>query len=231
MSVFVLVHGLFQGGWIWKHTAQHLRAQGHTVYAPTLDGCGERRHHVRHGITIATQAEEIADFMCYEDLRDVVLVGTSTGGLVVCKTAELARERINRLVFVDALVPQPGEKVSDIVDSSKASPMVTTELTMGATPDVAKTQAFSDLEGEIREWAVERYTMHPIEAYDAPGELDEFWAQSWAATVIWCRLSTNPPEAHQRRTSEKLGGEWHEMDAGHYPMLSHPVELSNLLQS
>ena len=61
MAKFVLVHGSFQGGWIWKPTAERLREAGHTVYAPTLDGCGERSYQIRSGITIASQAQEIAD--------------------------------------------------------------------------------------------------------------------------------------------------------------------------
>ena len=231
MSIFVLIHGSFQGGWIWKHTAKRLREEGHTVYAPSLDGCGERSHQVRPGITITTQAREIADFLHYEDLREIVLVGTSTGGLVICKTAELARDRINRLVFVDALAPQPGEKVSDIVVPRPGASMVMTDLTRGPSRDDAETRLFADLEPEIREWAIERYTAHPIEASDAPGELDGFWAQSWPAKVIRCRHSANPSEAHQRRTAEKLSADWHELDAGHYPMLSHPEELAQLLQS
>ncbi len=230
MSVFVLVHGSFQGGWIWKPTAKLLRDAGHTVYAPTLDGCAERRHQIRPGITIATQAQEVADRLLYEDLRDVVLVATSTGGLVACKTADLARERISRLVFVDALAPQPGELVPDIVVRNPDSPVVTTELTRGPSREDAENRLFADLEPELRAWAIERYTMHPIEASDAPGELDGFWSQAWKTTVVRCRLSANPSEAHQRRTAEKLNADWHELDAGHYPMLSHPAELSRLLQ-
>ena len=164
-------------------------------------------------------------------MRDVVLVGTSTGGLVVCKIAELARERISRLVFVDALAPQPGERVSDIVVRNPDAPNVTTELTRGPTRDDMENRSFSDLEPEIKAWAMERYTMHPIEASDAPGELDGFWSQSWPATVIRCSRSVNPSEAHQRRTAEKLNAAWYELDAGHYPMLSNPEELAKLLQS
>lgn len=230
MAIYVLVHGSFQGGWIWKPTASRLRDAGHTVYAPTLDGCGERSRQVRPGITIATQAQEVADLLFYEDLRDIVLVATSTGGLVVCKIAELARERISRLVFVDALAPQPGERVSDIVQRNPDAPMLTTELTRGPSREEMENRLFADLEPGIKEWTVERVTMHPIEASDAPGELDGFWAQSWPATVIRCRLSVNPSEAHQRRTAEKLNADWHELDAGHYPMLSHPEELTRLLQ-
>src|SRR3954468_19369451 len=110
MATFVLVHGAYQGGWIWKPVATRLRAAGHVVHAPTLDGCAETRHQVRPGITVETHAREIADFLFYEDLREVVLAGTSSGGMVIMKAAELARERIARLSFVDALALLPGER-------------------------------------------------------------------------------------------------------------------------
>jgi pimeloyl-ACP methyl ester carboxylesterase len=229
MATFVLVHGSFQGGWIWKPTAQRMRELGHTVYAPTLDGCGERASQIRPGITIATQAREVADMMFYEDLSDVVLAGTSTGGLVIAKTAEMARDRISRLVFIDALAPQPGEKVSDIVKRDPNSPMITTALTRGPSRDELENRLFVDLEPSLRKWAVDRCTMHPLTATDAPGELDAFWSQSWKATVIKCTLSVNPSEAHQRRTAEKLKADFHLLEAGHYPMLSQPVETTKLL--
>ena len=57
MATYVLVHGAYQGGWIWKLIAERLRAAGHIVYAPTLDGCAERHHEIRAGITIATHAK------------------------------------------------------------------------------------------------------------------------------------------------------------------------------
>ena len=229
MANYVLVHGSYQGGWIWQPTAEKLRAAGHRVYAPTLDGCGERASQIRPGITIATQGKEVAGLMFYEDLSDVILVGTSTGGLVICKAAELARDRISRLVFVDALAPQPGERVDDIVVRDPNRPQVTTELTRGPSRDDLENRLFADMEPELRAWAVDRVTMHPIEATDAPGELDGFWSQSWPATVVRCSLSSNPSEAHLRRTADKLKAEWHIMEAGNYPMLTHPDELVGLL--
>ncbi len=56
-----------------------------------------------------------------------------------------------------------------------------------------------------------------------------FWEQAWPAAVIRCRRATNPPEAHQRRTAQRLGDAWHELDTGHYPILSHPQEITRLL--
>src|SRR5437868_3931785 len=129
MTTFVMIHGAYQGGWIWKPVATRLRTQGHVAYAPTLDGCGERRHQVRAGISVATHAQEIAEILFYEDLRDVVLVGTSSGGMVLAKAAELARERIARLSFVDALALLPGERVDEI--AKRATPREIGALTTG----------------------------------------------------------------------------------------------------
>jgi pimeloyl-ACP methyl ester carboxylesterase len=226
MATFVLVHGSYQGGWIWQPVAWRLRAAGHEVYTPTLDGCAERKEQVRPGITTETQADEIAQLLFYEDLHDVVLVGTSSGGMVVCRVAELMRDRISRLVFVDALALLDGEKIRDIVTRSTA---VAGGLTAGPSREDAATRLFADLDPETRAWALDRYTQHPAGIYTEPVRLANFWSQSWPATVIWCRRAANPGEAHQRRAADKLHAKWAELDTGHYPMLSMPEELTRLL--
>lgn len=228
MSTFVLIHGSYQGGWIWNPVAIKLRAAGHQVYTPTLDGCAERKSQVRAGITTETQAEEVAQLLFYQDLHDVVLVGTSSGGMVACRVAELMRDRIGRLVFVDALALLEGEKIRDIVTRSTAA-AGGGGLTAGPSREDAANRLFADLDPETRAWALDRYTQHPIGIYDQPVRLASFWSQPWKASVIWCRRAQNPGEAHQRRTADKLGASWAELDTGHYPMLSTPAELTQLL--
>jgi pimeloyl-ACP methyl ester carboxylesterase len=227
MATYVLLHGAYQGGWIWKPVATRLRTAGHRVLAPTLDGCGERHDQVRADITVGTHAREVAQLLFYEDLTDVVLVGTSAGGMVLEKAAEMARERIGRLVFVDALALMPGEKVDEIV--KRSAPNEVTALTTGPTKADAESRLFRDLDPALRAWALARITPHPIAALEAPMEPTTFWNQAWSATVIRCRRATNPPEAHQRRTAERLKAAWHELDTGHYPMLSEPDALTRLL--
>ena len=63
MTNFVLLHGAYQGPWIWKAVAKRLRDQGHTVYVPCLDGCGERSAGARPGITTETHAAEVVEMM------------------------------------------------------------------------------------------------------------------------------------------------------------------------
>ena len=81
----------------------------------------------------------------------------------------------------------------------------------------------------MRAWAIERCTQHPIATMQAPVRLERFWDQPWNASVIWCKRSTNPPQAHQRRAADRLKARWHELDTGHYPMLSEPAALARLI--
>ncbi|MGE0225883.1 MAG: alpha/beta fold hydrolase [Acetobacteraceae bacterium] len=230
MTNFVLVHGSYQGGWIWQHVAARLRKAGHTVYAPTLDGCGERRHQLRPGIDTTMHGTEIAELLFYEDLRDVVLVGTSSGGMVVCRAAELMRERVARLVYVDALALFNGERTRDIVKRppTAAAP---TSLAAGPSREDAALRLFHDLEPAMRDWVLDRYTPHPVGCSEVPVKLTDFWDLPWTASVIWCRQAENPGEAHQRRAAARLKAKWHELDTGHYPMLSMPDELTRLIIS
>jgi pimeloyl-ACP methyl ester carboxylesterase len=143
MTNFVLVHGSYQGGWIWRHVAQRLRAAGHTVYVPTLDGCAERRHQLRPGIDTTSHAREISELLFYEDLKDAVLVGTSSGGMVICRAAEQTRDRVARLVLVDALALFNGERTRDIVNRSAPAPF---GLAAGPSREDAAKGVFADLD-------------------------------------------------------------------------------------
>ena len=226
MAAFVLVHGAYQGGWIWRLVAERLRAKGHAVFAPTLDGCAERAVGLRAGITNTQHATEIAQLMFYEDLMDVVLVGTSCGGMVMSEAAEMARPRIGRLVFADALALKDGERLSDIVQRPSA---IGNPLATGVSREDAVGRLFKDLDPALRDWAAERTTLHPRTAMEEPMTLKSFWKERWNADVIWCRRSTNPPQAHQRRAATDLSARWHEIDTGHYPMLSAPDELVRII--
>ncbi len=228
MANIVLLHGAYQGGWIWQRTAAVLRAAGHNVFAPTLDGCAERRHALRPGIDTESQAAEVAEMLFFEDLNDVVLVGSSCGGMVGCRVAELARDRIGRVVLADALALFHGEAVSDHVKRPTA---VTTDLATGPSYEDAANRMFASLEGATKEWALARYTPHPVAAMAAPVKLDSFWQQKWNASVIYCKQAPNPGEAHQRRAANTLNAKWHELNTGHYPMLTEPEALSKLIMT
>jgi hypothetical protein len=120
----------------------------------------------------------------------------------------------------------PGERVADIVSRPAGD---VTAVTISPTRADAEGRMFADLAPATRAWALARYTPHPIAALEAPMELTTFWDRAWTASVVRCRRARNPPEAHQRRTAERLEASYSELDTGHYPMLSEPDELVRLL--
>ena len=69
MSNIVLIHGAYQGGWIWQPLASVLRNRGHYVLAPTLEGCAERSYQLHSRITTESHAQEIANLLFFEDLK------------------------------------------------------------------------------------------------------------------------------------------------------------------
>ena len=133
MATFLLIHGSFVGGWIWQPTARSLRKQGHIVYARSADGCAERKNGLRAGLSVANAAQELADLIFYEDLANVTLVATSTGGMIAQALAPMVREQLGRIVLLDTLMPMPGESIKDIVRRPDAPPYQMTEFTRGPT--------------------------------------------------------------------------------------------------
>jgi len=191
-----------------------------------------RGSQIRPSISMETHVKELVDFLFYEDLHDAILVCTSSSGLTISEAANQARERIGRLVYIEALLPLPGEKMSDLLTPvpNINAKWETTKLSYGPAREFIDGYMFMDLDPETRAWAAERFTLFPIAATPR-GVIgpSDFWDKKWTATVINCLQSSNPSNAHQRRTAEKLNATLFELDAGHYPMLSHPRELAELL--
>jgi len=226
MANIVLIHGAYQGAWIWGPVAQRLRAKGHNVFAPTLDGCAERKHQLRPGINTETHGEEISNLLFYEGLDDAVLVGTSSGGMVMARAAEQSRPRVSRVVFADALALMPGERIRDIV---KGPASIEDDIAIGPSREDAAGRLFAGLDAATRDWAADRVTLHARDVFYRPVELDSFWSDTWNATVLYCNQAPNPGEPHQRRCRDALDARWHVLETGHYPMLSTPDALVDII--
>ncbi len=104
-ATFVLVHPAWFGGWCWKKVTPLLRAHAHDVFAPTLTGLGERAHLARPEVGLTTHVEDVLNLLKFEDLTGVILVGNSSGGMVITGVADQVPERIAHVVYLDAFVP------------------------------------------------------------------------------------------------------------------------------
>jgi pimeloyl-ACP methyl ester carboxylesterase len=111
---FVLVHGAWFGAWVWRDVASGLREMGHVVTTPTLTGVGERRQLEGDGSTdLSKHIEDVALHVEMEDLRDIVLVGWSYGGLVTAGVLPRIEHRIKSMIYLDAFFPEDGKAILD----------------------------------------------------------------------------------------------------------------------
>lgn len=124
--VYVIVHGAWGGGWAFKEVDSLLSAEGSTVYRPTLTGQGERVHLASTDIGLNTHITDIVNTILYEDLYDIILVGHSYGGMVVTGVADSIPERIHKLIYIDAFLPEDGESVVSIIVTGNEEPIPNT---------------------------------------------------------------------------------------------------------
>jgi pimeloyl-ACP methyl ester carboxylesterase len=111
----VFVHGAWGGGWQFHKVQPLLEEAGHIVYRPTMTGLGERVHLAGPEVGLSTHIEDIVNVLEFEDLREIVLVGHSYGGMVIAGVADRVPERIARLVYFEAIVPEDGESVMSLL--------------------------------------------------------------------------------------------------------------------
>jgi pimeloyl-ACP methyl ester carboxylesterase len=102
MTTYVLVPGAWLGGEAWRAVAEQLRDRGHDVYPVTLTGLGDRADEGSPQTDLDTHIGDIVSILDGDDLREVVLVGHSYGGVPVTGAADRRPDRVAHLVFVDS---------------------------------------------------------------------------------------------------------------------------------
>lgn len=171
MTALVLVHGAFHGGWCWDAVAARLRAAGHQVYAPTLDGLAERASSPAAHVSLYDHIAEVVRLIEGEDLRDIVLVGHSLGGMVVTGVADMCRDRIAHLVYLDAFVPTSGQAARDFVPDAMYAAALAAVHTLGAgrvLPVIFPATKFVDYTGEAAAAFMAQLTPQPFLTFVEP---------------------------------------------------------------
>ena len=114
--VFVIVHGAWGGSWAFRQVDSLMTEEGCIVYRPSLSGLGERVHLASSETSLSTHIKDVVNTILFENLNDIILVGHSYGGMVITGVADSIPERIRKLVYLDAMVPNDGESVMKIMD-------------------------------------------------------------------------------------------------------------------
>lgn len=240
MTDFVLVHGAWHGGWCWRPVIQALAAQGHRAHAVTLTGLGERAHLMSPAITLETHIADVFNTLEAEELDDAVLAVHSYAGMIGTAIADRMPGRLRHLVYVDAVVPKPGESWSS------TQPVATREARLAAaqaSPDYSfppPDPSAYGLAGAEHEWAMRRQTPHPGHTYTAPLDFQTKRVAAVPRTFVSCiqpALATIDAIRLRVVDPQFWDGAWQdggkagviEMKTGHDPMISAPQELTRIL--
>ena len=232
MTDFVLVHGTWGGGWQWRPVAERLRAGGHRIFTPTLTGLGERAHLVTPATTLDTHIDDIANVIAWEELRDVALVGTSYGGLVIAGVADRMAERIRTLVFLDAALPQEGRCMLDLVPPERRATVERLARDEGGGHLVPTSLVLDTGIADERERAAYLACMspHPLRSLTQAVQLAGRWHAVPRKVYV---LASLKPTHHFVEYFEWAGRTpgWsaRKIASNHFPMTTMPEETAALL--
>jgi pimeloyl-ACP methyl ester carboxylesterase len=240
MANFLLVHGAWHGGWRWRDVVPQLTGAGHRVHAVTLTGVGERMHLMTPAITLETHVTDVANAIEMEEMDQVVLVVHSYAGMIGTAIADRMPQRLRHLVYVDAVVPKPGESwASTHASATREARLVAAE----ASPDFSfppPDPAVFGLSASQYEWVKRRQTPHPGHTYQATLDFDPRRVAAIPRTFVSCTAPALATiDAVRQRVADRSfwDGAWHagggvrmvEMKTGHDPMISAPDELGRIL--
>ena len=230
-TTFVLVHGAWHGGWCWIKAARLLTDAAHAVYTPTLTGLGERAHLARPEVDLEAHVQDVVATLETEELRNVVLVGHSYGGMVITGAAARVPNRIARLVYLDAFVPDVGQSVLSLLPSDRA-------------------EGFRKAAAEGDGW---RVPPPPPARFGVTSQRDSDWLQrhlapqpfrtleqaaaavppaSMGRTYVYCSSPASGAfDGFAGRFRDDRKWRFHEVKTGHDAMVTAPGEIAKILMA
>ena len=113
MATFILIAGTHHGGWYWDDLAAQLRMRGHDVFTPTLTGLDDLVPH-SGPINLDTHINDVLRVIDENNLSEIVLVGSSYGGMVITGVSDRTSTAIGCLVYLDAALPRSGQSEWDL---------------------------------------------------------------------------------------------------------------------
>jgi pimeloyl-ACP methyl ester carboxylesterase len=230
MSTYVLVHGAWRGGWIWKPVRKSLQASGHEVFTPTLTGLGERCHLLSPEVTLETHITDVLNVIRYEELADIVLCGHSYGGCVVTGVADRVPEKIRALVYLDAFVPDNGQSLHDTLPAADRNNQLEAAKTLGEGWRVPPLPAeVFNVNMRDRGWVNSQSTPHSLACFQQgirlTGEIGKIKNITYILATGW-----GPSPFQQFHEKAKAKG-WKTVtfNCGHDVILDRPNELTQEL--
>jgi pimeloyl-ACP methyl ester carboxylesterase len=233
MPAIALIGGSFLGAWAWERVTPTLAAAGHDVHPLTLTGFGDRAHLGSTETTLSTHATDIVAAIESAGLHDVVLVAHSYAGAPATIAASRIPNRLARVVYVAAVLPEPGKTLFETAPpgfEDMIAHLVETEGDGWRIPvmsDEIIDAHFGEhgLSPDDRAWLRARAVGQPVNTYRGRVPDDLGAADALPRTFIACAADPGDPPI----APGTPGWETMTIDTGHWPMITEPTALARLI--
>jgi pimeloyl-ACP methyl ester carboxylesterase len=203
-----------------------MAAAGHAFFTPSYTGLGERAHLANPSNDLETHIEDVLGVIKCEDLRNVVLMGHSYGGMVATGVADRARDRIAQLIYLDAFVPEDGQALVDLTPGERGRLLGSVKSGDGwrVTPNPTP----PDTSPEDLEWIMKFRMPQSVKCFDQKLRLSA--ALTLPRAYIHCtRYADKKPFAQFAARARRDGWPCYDLDASHSPNITAPAALMDVL--
>ena len=230
MAEFLLIHGSCHGAWCWRDVIPALEGLGHAARAIDLPS---------HGDDLTPISEVTLD--AYRDAilnaieAPVMLVGHSMAGFPIAAAAELAPEKIARLINVCAYAPFSGMSLVEMRKLAARQPILDAielsadRMTWSPIASKARETFYHDCPDETVAFAMERLVPQAVLPQATKLELGENYERV-AKSYIRCANDRTIPSEFQSEMAERFApSDRYEMRTSHSPFFADPKGLAALL--
>lgn len=236
MTRIVLVHGAWSNATTWNDVVPLLRAAGHSVIAVTLPGHGGDDAVPLSEVGLSSYAAHLAGILKQDE--PALLVGHSMGGMAISAAAELVPDRIARLVYIAAFLPQSGQSLLDLIKAQNCpgiQPAVRRGAAPGSTeldPEIAAGVLFQDATPEQRRTGMAALTPQPNRGQTDAAQLSAERFGRVPRAYIFCEQDRTvlPALQHKMEAASPCSPTF-SLDCGHVPQLTCPDRLAGLLNT
>ena len=237
MSTFVLVHGAWQSTGTWELLVPLLAKDGHKVITPILTGLGSDQGRLSPETSLKQHIEDVSVAVS-KSQGDVVLVGHSYAGMIISGVAETSSTQLQRLVYLDAFIPEDRQSALDLLPPDIGTYFRTLARDHGDGWRLPGGDGQLDLwglkPGEARDFVRARLCDFSLRCFEEPISLPANRKASIPATFVACVAEGYParpffePFAKKARAS---GWRIAELDTGHDCHVERPGEVVSILLS
>lgn len=231
MSIYVFVHGGWHGSWCWKKVVPLLREKGHSVFAPDLPGHGEDKMPLA-AITPERVMQCIYDILDEQE-EQVILVGHSSGGMLITEAARRRPEKIKALVYLAAFLLPAGVFPPSIMredhESILPSSLIIDEERKVSIvrPEDAREVFYADCSDEDATWATALLVAEPLKVGTSSEisatEVDIDWIPR--AYITSLQDKALGPATQKKMYTMLPCRKVYELATSHSPFLSTPEQV------